>query len=1141
MANIEINVDNKKYTKSSDNKKLIKTNTLKEKASADVEEVDLDSETYNVESAKTEAITTDSANENYSMTSSEIKSIVEQMKKTKKEYVKYYNEVESKYTDNSNKDWYKNGILTANPTTTLPYTPEEYKEFLMSHNHISSDEELKNNKDLTSKITSYNKEYEEQFEKIVGISYSEYKELKDSYKSDLVILDNTISSLSSLAKEQKYNEVLDTDSFKSYMSTKSKMTFSDLEKNYNEYNSKSADITESAEASINMYDTYNPMYIIEYAEKLAEKEKFDITDVLEKQVQSYQYDLSDFYEYYKVMTDDEKNLYSYYFETKGREAAEKYFNDMKDSWNKKIAYNRFQEDVSDLDLTDEGAVKESIANILNVNVDGIGDGINQFMSGIANSITNNKEITIEEYKAMYYLSYLEQNSKILSTSYKVGTATGNMLPSVTASVLTAIIAPEIAPSISQGLIGVSSFGNSKHNALIQGYSLPTSILYGVMSGSSEVLFEKFGGIIGIADNPGSNAIIRALKEGVEEGAQSYIQAGIDAVVLGKEINLDDMNDDALESFIIGALVAGELNFYNSSVSNTISIIQNGKKIMVSSSKLKDVLTNILKERTSTSNSTADLTTNDIKTFVIDENNTDWYANKEIKQNILNLDSKSFVDFVEENSSLINGMDFSSLSEENKFQYYIFLEQLVSKFGTENSLKENILDARKIESFFPTDVDANYQEKISNLRNELYQNFKASNTEVEAVVSKIFGTEVVNDAIEGLLFTIYTAKDANGTYEINYKIGTEEYSRYVNFSDSFEFNRFIIENITDIMNNNFEIISKEKIDLASKYNINSEGIYTIYYLENGKKKQTNYYSFKTSDNKFDFPNASDISKLLNAKDIKIIDIKKSHSSNSFSEISSLLSKENRDKYIEDTFYNFYLNNMNKSSNMIRSSLNKMVKTLKNSGYSIQEISSCLEKANTRAINDSGIFETYISDLGLTIKMQNNMNINISDELSELRSLPKEIQNLVSGKTFTYLKTPDPTDYDMSEYYGIKNFQSAAETKGDGSMTFFNGKGTKSYKGTMTHEIGHTFDKVYASKIDSTSDRISTSTVWKEAMNADEKITNKTAVTDYPRSVKEGDARAIEDFAESFKLYYTNPNKLKKYKNRYEILEKILPKN
>ena len=52
MANIEINVDNKKYTKSSDNKKLIKTNTLKEKASADVEEVDLDSEKYNVESAK---------------------------------------------------------------------------------------------------------------------------------------------------------------------------------------------------------------------------------------------------------------------------------------------------------------------------------------------------------------------------------------------------------------------------------------------------------------------------------------------------------------------------------------------------------------------------------------------------------------------------------------------------------------------------------------------------------------------------------------------------------------------------------------------------------------------------------------------------------------------------------------------------------------------------------------------------------------------------------------------------------------------------------------------------------------------------------------------------------------------------------
>ena len=589
MANIEINVDNKKYTKSSDNKKLIKTNTLKEKASADVEEVDLDSETYNVESTKTEVITTDSANENYNMSSSEIKSLTKKLKKVKKEYIKNYEDLEVKYIDISNKEWYENGVLTTNPTTNLPYTPGEYKNLLMTNNNIMTEDELAKNKALKGEIDVYSKAYEKQFEQIMGISYSEYKELKESYKSDLTILDNTISSLSSLAKEQNYNEVLDTDSFKSYMSTKSKMTFSDLEKNYNEYNSKSADITESAEASINMYDTYNPMYIIEYAEKLAEQEKFDITDVLEKQVQSYQYDLSDFYEYYKVMTDDEKNLYSYYFETKGREAAEKYFNDMKDSWNKKIAYNRFQEDVSDLDLTDEGAVKESIANILNVNVDGIGDGINQFMSGIANSITNNKEITIEEYKTMYYLSYLEQNSKILSTSYKVGTATGNMLPSVTASVLTAIIAPEIAPSISQGLIGVSSFGNSKHNALIQGYSLPTSILYGVMSGSSEVLFEKFGGIIGIADNPGSNAIIRALKEGVEEGAQSYIQAGIDAVVLGKEINLDDMNDDAKESFIVGMLVAYTTNVYSKGLSDSINFIQNGEKISISKEEILNLL------------------------------------------------------------------------------------------------------------------------------------------------------------------------------------------------------------------------------------------------------------------------------------------------------------------------------------------------------------------------------------------------------------------------------------------------------------------------------------------------------------------------------------------------------------------------
>ena len=1075
MANIEINVDNKKYTKSSDNKKLIKTNTLKEKASADVEEVDLDSETYNVESTKTETITTDNTSENYNMTNSEIKSIVEQMKKTKKEYVKYYNEVESKYTDNSNKDWYENGILTANPTTTLPYTPEEYKEFLMSHNHISSDEELKNNKDLTSKITSYNKEYEEQFEKIVGISYSEYKELKDSYKSDLVILDNTISSLSSLAKEQKYNEVLDTDSFKSYMSTKSKMTFSDLEKNYNEYNSKSADITESAEASINMYDTYNPMYIIEYAEKLAEKEKFDITDVLEKQVQSYQYDLSDFYEYYKVMTDDEKNLYSYYFETKGREAAEKYFNDMKDSWNKKIAYNRFQEDVSDLDLTDEGAVKESIANILNVNVDGIGDGINQFMSGIANSITNNKEITIEEYKTMYYLSYLEQNSKILSTSYKVGTATGNMLPSVTAGVLTAIIAPEIAPSISQGLIGVSSYGNSKHNALIQGYSLPTSMLYGVMSGSSEVLFEKFGGIIGIADNPGSNAIIRALKEGVEEGAQSYIQAGIDAVVLGKEINLDDMNDDAKESFIVGMLVAYTTNIYSKGLSDSINFIQNGEKISISKEEILNLLDSKINDESLNAVDKNVLFINDM---------FDSILNKFKFKNDSNVSSNSTLD------SIVSDL------YKNGYNAWVRIGEYYNSGNIEyipENLRSTIKEIPKSEIYnFLTSAEANTKygtnyaspldSVISTINNEGYNGW-----------SRLYKYYESGDIS-------YLPESVRSTVE---NISKDEiYNFLVSPGNNFKYG-------TDYMTNIAQIVSKLNKEGYDGWNVISQ------YIKSG--------------------NINCIPKSVRSK---IMDIPKTKISSFLSSQSAYYnySKSAIKERIVNTFYNFYLNNMNKSPKEIRKSTDKIVENLKNSGYSVREISSMLEKANTKAINDSGIFETYISDLGLTIKMQDNMNINISNELSELRSLPKEIQNLASGKTFTYLKTPNPTDYSAADYYGIEDFSSSAATYGDGNITFYNG--TSAAKGTLTHEIGHTFDKVYSGKSNS---QISTSKMWKKAMKADEKLTNDVAVTDYPRSVKNEERRASEDFAESFKLYYTNPNELKKYKNRYEILEKILPKN
>ena len=67
MANIEINVNSKPYTSSKNNSKLITTNTLKEHTTVPKEEMNLDSETYNVETAKIDTVNTDSTSENYNM------------------------------------------------------------------------------------------------------------------------------------------------------------------------------------------------------------------------------------------------------------------------------------------------------------------------------------------------------------------------------------------------------------------------------------------------------------------------------------------------------------------------------------------------------------------------------------------------------------------------------------------------------------------------------------------------------------------------------------------------------------------------------------------------------------------------------------------------------------------------------------------------------------------------------------------------------------------------------------------------------------------------------------------------------------------------------------------------------------------
>ncbi len=521
-------------------------------------------------------------------------------KELEKEYQKLEENIENIYSLENSDIWYGNGVIMSNGDR--PMTPQDYENMMLgNYSLMNTDtnivEAFYNDAEWQEKIKLYKDTYNQVFMQLTNgdKTEEEYHEYMESIKNDELMISSSIYALKEeqekLKIEQEEQKIILSDGFNKW--NKTSLSTEELEANYNEYQEQYLRIYDVPDLANDLQENYDPMKFCEYAEKLAEDQGFDISDVINKQIVVYQQDFQKIYEDYQVMSTEEIAIFSYLFETEGRSSAEKYLSKKQNELNQRIGMNKAQEEIAELSLTDEGKIKETLGNMLNVGTDGLGDGITSFFSGLENAIINNEKITAEEYKVAYYIQYLEQKSNYLDSIYQVGMSTGNMLPSVTASFLTSLVAPELAPKVGQTLMGLSAYGNSKHEALTNNYSTTTAIIYGLLSAGSEVLTEKMGGILGIADNPSSNFIVKMFQEGREEFVQSYLMAGIDAIVLNKEINLSELNNEAVKSFLMGAVVAGTLNAYSTAL-GSITLKLNNSEISLNNEQINQVMEQIEK-------------------------------------------------------------------------------------------------------------------------------------------------------------------------------------------------------------------------------------------------------------------------------------------------------------------------------------------------------------------------------------------------------------------------------------------------------------------------------------------------------------------------------------------------------------------
>ena len=156
-----------------------------------------------------------------------------------------------------------------------------------------------------------------------------------------------------------------------------------------------------------------------------------------------------------------------------------------------------------------------------------------------------------EYKAIY--RYI----------YQFSTSAGNMIIpigvgiAVSAATQNAELGASLGFCLSHlgvGLMALSSMGNSMNSAVHSGFSGPTSLMYGLANGASDLVTESFGNIPGL-NAAAKSTLMGFFQEAGTEAIQQYLSIYYDSVFLGKTISIEDSASQITEAAIMGFLMS----------------------------------------------------------------------------------------------------------------------------------------------------------------------------------------------------------------------------------------------------------------------------------------------------------------------------------------------------------------------------------------------------------------------------------------------------------------------------------------------------------------------------------------------------------------------------------------------------------
>ena len=278
---------------------------------------------------------------------------------------------------------------------------------------------------------------------------------------------------------------------------------------------------------------------------------------------------------YQHLTDDERKIYNYLYASKGKEAAD-----------------RFLDDIGDTLRTRQGVAQYEQLGTLGKALYWIPAGLEQFGSGIK-QLFQSEALPVSPTLVTSQLIQQEaqEKSPVLGTLYELGTTLSNMAPSILAGALggwalgaaglSASTATAIARGVGAATLGASAGGNAYTQKINEGYSPEAARNYSTLVGASEGALQYLLGGIGALSRSGvgsvaakiaglDNALGRVartvsgstaarllgsmISEGTEEGLQELLEPAFAAIIFDEEYEADF--EDAAYAFLLGALSAG---------------------------------------------------------------------------------------------------------------------------------------------------------------------------------------------------------------------------------------------------------------------------------------------------------------------------------------------------------------------------------------------------------------------------------------------------------------------------------------------------------------------------------------------------------------------------------------------------------